>query len=179
MDRVELYDVFCPCVLPVPHQLSWSASVCTLPPKPLINRLYLCSWQQSYQSNVRLKHSIPWINGIPKECKNTSCGSYQMSCGCFPSQNNCSCSTLSKTISLFRSSGNKKFPNQWWRYLHSLCLFPITQLQWAVNSSICITMQREHWSSWFIKPMTYPKSCLRALSDPWFLLSPLLFPHLC
>lgn len=50
-----------------------------------------------------------------------------------------------------------------------------TQLQGAANSSMFISMQREHSSSWLINPMISPISCLWAFSDPRLLLSPLLF----
>lgn len=55
MDIEELYDVFCPCVLPTSDQLSWSVNICTLPPKALINSLYFCCWQHSYQELCQIE----------------------------------------------------------------------------------------------------------------------------
>lgn len=128
----EIINIWCVlCVLPVSHQLSWSVSVCTPPPKLLINSPYLCCWQHSYQKHVRPKDSILWTNGIPKECENTGglvvwlqllllSGELRL----FPVPESQCLLHSHKTVSLFRRSGNEKFPNQWWQFLHNLCLSP-------------------------------------------------------
>lgn len=49
MDIVELYDVFCPCVLPVSDQLSWSVNVYTLP------SLFLLLATQNHQESCKIE----------------------------------------------------------------------------------------------------------------------------
>lgn len=48
LDKVKLHDVFCPCVLPVSKQLSWSVIV-DLATEPFRNGLYFVAGISNHQ----------------------------------------------------------------------------------------------------------------------------------
>lgn len=141
------------CILPVSHQLSWPVSVCTPPPKLLINSPYLCCWRHSYQKHVRLKDSILWTNGIPKECRNTG-GLVTVVVALIRWAAVVSIRIIvlfhsHKTVSLFRRSEMKRDFQTSGDNFCTISAFPHNR---AANSSICLNMQKQQWlPDWLIQ----------------------------